>query len=177
MDAQQHRRRGRRFGLFCVEQRVLLGLYSPDLLEQQFEPIEFSTNLGFEMLGQATHPGMSRCVAIGGRGWMRFRLALAVGEELDLLRAASELVVDSMLAVIASRGPPGELARQEFRRIGGQERALDAHALHLRAKPCEMWAVAQSQMVEPPRIRHRRLVRPGRNAAISRGAAAGLLHR
>ena len=54
MDTQQHRRRGRRFGLFCVEQRVPLGLHSLDLLEQQFEPIEFSTNLGFEMLGQAT---------------------------------------------------------------------------------------------------------------------------
>ena len=54
MDPQQHRRRGRHFGLFCVEQRVPLGLHSFDLLEQQFEPIEFSTNLGFEMLGQAT---------------------------------------------------------------------------------------------------------------------------
>src|SRR5580698_10008581 len=53
-DTQQHRRRGRRFGLFCVEQRVPLGLDSLDLLEQQFEPIEFSTNLGFEMWGQAT---------------------------------------------------------------------------------------------------------------------------
>jgi hypothetical protein len=40
--------------LFCVEQRVPLGLHSLDLLEQQFEPIEFSTHLGFEMLGQAT---------------------------------------------------------------------------------------------------------------------------
>ena len=38
----------------CVEQRVPLGLQSLDLLEQQFEPIEFSTNLGFEMLGHAT---------------------------------------------------------------------------------------------------------------------------
>ena len=47
-------RRGRRFGLLCVEQRVPLGLHSLDLLEKQFEPIEFSTNLGFEMLGQAT---------------------------------------------------------------------------------------------------------------------------
>ena len=54
MHTQQHRRRGRRFGLFCVEQRVPLGLHSLDLLEKQFEPIEFSTNLGFEMLGQAT---------------------------------------------------------------------------------------------------------------------------
>ena len=54
MDTQQHRRRGRRFGLFCVEQRIPLGLHSLDLLEQQFEPIEFSTNLGFEMWGQAT---------------------------------------------------------------------------------------------------------------------------
>jgi hypothetical protein len=54
MDTQQHRRQGRRFGLFCVERRVPLGLHSLDLLEQQFEPIEFSTNLGFEMLGQAT---------------------------------------------------------------------------------------------------------------------------
>ena len=54
MDTQQHRQRGRHFGLFCVEQRVLLGLHSLDLLEKQFEPIEFSTNLGFEMLGQAT---------------------------------------------------------------------------------------------------------------------------
>ena len=54
MDTQQHRRRGRRFGLFCVEQRVPLGLHRLDLLEKQFEPIEFSTNLGFEMLGQAT---------------------------------------------------------------------------------------------------------------------------
>jgi hypothetical protein len=51
---QQHRRRGRRFGLFCIDQRVPLGLHSLDLLEQQFEPIEFSTNLGFEMLGQGT---------------------------------------------------------------------------------------------------------------------------
>jgi len=40
--------------LFCVEQRVPLGLHSPDLLEKQFEPIEFPANLGFEMLGQAT---------------------------------------------------------------------------------------------------------------------------
>ena len=39
---------------FCVEQRVPLGLHSLDLLEQQFEPIEFSTNPGFEMLGHAT---------------------------------------------------------------------------------------------------------------------------
>ena len=54
MDTQQHRRRGRHFGLFRVEQRVPLGLHSLDLLEKQFEPIEFSTNLGFEMLGQAT---------------------------------------------------------------------------------------------------------------------------
>ena len=54
MDTQQHRRRGRHFGLFCVEQRVSLGLHSLDLLEKQFEPIEFSANLGFEMLGQAT---------------------------------------------------------------------------------------------------------------------------
>ena len=54
MDTQQHRRRGRRFGFFCVEQRVPLGLHCLDLLEKQFEPIEFSTNLGFEMLGQAT---------------------------------------------------------------------------------------------------------------------------
>jgi hypothetical protein len=53
-DTQQHRRRSRHFGLFCVEQRVPLGLHSLDLLEQQFEPIEFSTNLGFEMLRQAT---------------------------------------------------------------------------------------------------------------------------
>ena len=53
MDTQQHRRRGRRFGLLC-EQRVPLGLHSLDLLEQQFEPIKFSTNLGFEMLGQST---------------------------------------------------------------------------------------------------------------------------
>jgi len=53
MDTQQHRRRGRHF-CFCVEQRVPLGLCSLDLLEQQFEPIEFSTNLGFEMSGQAT---------------------------------------------------------------------------------------------------------------------------
>src|SRR5271157_1371890 len=54
MDIQQHRRRGRHFGLFCAEQRIPLVLYSLDLLEKQFEPIEFSTNLGFEMLGQAT---------------------------------------------------------------------------------------------------------------------------
>src|ERR1700719_3012394 len=54
MDTQQHRRRGGRFGLFCAEQRVSLGLHSLDLLEKQFEPIEFSTNLGFEMRGQAT---------------------------------------------------------------------------------------------------------------------------
>src|SRR5271169_6912154 len=54
MDTQQHRRRGRRFGLFCVEQRVPLGLHSLDLLEKQFEPIELSANLGPEMLGQAT---------------------------------------------------------------------------------------------------------------------------
>ena len=39
--------------MLCVEQRVPLGLHSFDLLEKQFEPIEFSTNLGFEMLGQA----------------------------------------------------------------------------------------------------------------------------
>jgi hypothetical protein len=44
MDTQQHRRRGRRFGLFCVEQRVPLGLHSLDLLEQQFE--ELCRNLG-----------------------------------------------------------------------------------------------------------------------------------
>ena len=50
MDTQQHRRRGRRFGLFRVKQRVSLSLNSLDLLEQQFEPIKFSTNLGFEML-------------------------------------------------------------------------------------------------------------------------------
>jgi hypothetical protein len=42
----------RHFGLFCVEQRVPLGLHSLDLLEKQFEPIKFSTNLGFEMLGR-----------------------------------------------------------------------------------------------------------------------------
>jgi hypothetical protein len=53
-DTQQHRRRGRHCGLFRVELRIPLGLHSLDLLEQQFEPIEFSTNLGFEMLGQAT---------------------------------------------------------------------------------------------------------------------------
>jgi hypothetical protein len=53
-DTHQHRQRSRRFGLFCVEQRVPLGLHSLDLLEKQFEPIKFSTNLGFEMLGQAT---------------------------------------------------------------------------------------------------------------------------
>ena len=54
IDTQQHRRRGGHFGLFCAEQRVSLGLHSLDLLENQFEPIEFSTNLSFEMLGQAT---------------------------------------------------------------------------------------------------------------------------
>jgi hypothetical protein len=37
-----------------TSQRVPLGLHSLDLLEQQFEPIKFSTNLGFEMWGQAT---------------------------------------------------------------------------------------------------------------------------
>ena len=61
MDTQQHRRRGRHFGLFCAEQRVSLGLNSLDLLEKQFEPIEFSTNLGFEMLGQvAAIAGLKR---------------------------------------------------------------------------------------------------------------------
>ena len=39
--------------MFCVDQRVPLGLHSFDLLEKQFEPIKLSTNLGFEMLGQA----------------------------------------------------------------------------------------------------------------------------
>jgi hypothetical protein len=51
MDTQQHRRRGRQLGLFCFEQCVPLGLHSLDLLEKQFEPIEFSINLGFEMWG------------------------------------------------------------------------------------------------------------------------------
>ena len=54
MESQQHRRRSRHFGLLCVEQRIPLGFHSLDLLENQFEPIKFSTNLGFEMLGQAT---------------------------------------------------------------------------------------------------------------------------
>ena len=53
MDTQQHRRRGQPVGMLCVEQRVPLGLHSFDLLEKQFEPIEYSTNLGFEMFGQA----------------------------------------------------------------------------------------------------------------------------
>jgi len=37
--------------------------------------------------------------------------------------------------------------------------------------------MAQSEMVEPPRVRHRRLVRPGRNAAASRGVVTRLLYR
>jgi ATP-dependent DNA ligase len=36
--------------------------------------------------------------------------------------------------------------------------------------------MAQSQMAEPARVRHRRLERPGRFAAVSRRAAVGLLH-
>jgi hypothetical protein len=34
---------------FAFEQRIPLGFHSLDLLENQFEPIEFSTNLGFEI--------------------------------------------------------------------------------------------------------------------------------
>src|SRR5277367_4451738 len=37
--------------------------------------------------------------------------------------------------------------------------------------------LAQSEMVEPPRVRRRRLVRPGRNAAASRGVVTRLLYR
>jgi hypothetical protein len=35
MDTQHHQRRGRHFGLFCIEQRVPLGLHSLDLFEQE----------------------------------------------------------------------------------------------------------------------------------------------
>ena len=64
MDTQQHRRRCRRFGLFCVEQRVLLGLHSLDLLEKQFEPIEFSTRGGGERVGRGG--GVEKRVREGG---------------------------------------------------------------------------------------------------------------
>ena len=41
-------------GLLRGKQRVPLGLHRLDLLEQQFEPIEFTADLGLEMRRQRT---------------------------------------------------------------------------------------------------------------------------
>ena len=59
-------------------------------------------------------------------------------------------------------------ARIRGRRLKDGRRALCAR----KSRP-----MAQGQMAEPPRVRHRRLERPGRLTAASRGAAVGLLHR
>ena len=45
LDVEQHRRRCRRRDLSRPEQRVPLSLHRLDLLEQQFEPIELTTDL------------------------------------------------------------------------------------------------------------------------------------
>ena len=58
-------------------------------------------------------------------------------------------------------------------RVRGRGLQDDRRALRAR----KSWAMAQSQMAKPARVRHRRLERPGRITAASRGAAAGLLHR
>ena len=59
-------------------------------------------------------------------------------------------------------------ARVRGRRLKDGRRALRAR---------QSWTMAQSQMAEPARVRHRRLDRPGRISSASRGAAIGLLHR
>ena len=43
-----------RSGLILGEQRIPLSLRQLDLIEQQFEPIEFAADLGFEMRRQRT---------------------------------------------------------------------------------------------------------------------------
>ena len=41
-------------GVFRGKQRIPLGLHCLDLLEQQFEPVEFAANLGLQMIRQRT---------------------------------------------------------------------------------------------------------------------------
>ena len=54
LKVEQHRRR-RWHSVFCRrQQRVPLALHGLDLLEKQFEPIELTVDLRFEMLGQGT---------------------------------------------------------------------------------------------------------------------------
>ena len=54
LDVEQHRRRRWRADLLRGKQRISLGLHRLDLLEQQFEPIEFTADLGLEMRRQGT---------------------------------------------------------------------------------------------------------------------------
>jgi hypothetical protein len=64
LDLEQHPpRRLWGGGLLLGEQRVPLGLRRLDLIQQQFEPIKFATDLGFEMRRQGTAVPLRKCAA------------------------------------------------------------------------------------------------------------------
>ena len=54
LDVEQHCRRRWRGDLLRGKQHVPLGLYRLDLLEQQFQPIEFTANLRLQVIRQQT---------------------------------------------------------------------------------------------------------------------------
>ena len=59
LDVEQHRRR--RWRLLRGKQHVPLGLHRLDLIEQQFQPIEFTANLRLQVIRQqATIAGLER---------------------------------------------------------------------------------------------------------------------
>jgi hypothetical protein len=59
LDVEQHRRR--RWRLLRGKQHVPLGLHRLDLLEQQFQPIEFTENLRLQVIRQqAAIAGLER---------------------------------------------------------------------------------------------------------------------
>ena len=69
----------------------------------------------------------------------------------------------------------GELILKHAGKLGFEgvvSKTIDAPICAGKPRP-----MAQSQMAKPARVRHRRLERPGRITAASRGAAVGLLHR
>ena len=52
LDIEQHRRRRRRCDLLCGKQHIPLSFHRLDLLEQQFQPIEFTANLRLQVIRQ-----------------------------------------------------------------------------------------------------------------------------
>jgi ATP-dependent DNA ligase len=69
----------------------------------------------------------------------------------------------------------GELILSHAGKLGFEGVVLEDDRCALRARKSR--TVAQGQMAQPPRIRRRWLVRPGRLTAASGRAAAGILHR